>query len=116
MCENPIDSHDEIIKNGLEKSYKTRIEAAIKRHSQNKGEIMRNNQTTGAKNAPQAKTDTSPRMFVSTPNEWTDKKTGEVKTAWTTIGSAFEGEKGITVLLNALPMNGKLFIGESTEQ
>lgn len=111
--QNQIDSHDEIIKNGLEKSYKQRIGAAISRYSQNKGENMRQN-TTNQKGQG-TKTAASPRMFVSTPNEYTDKKNGEVKTVWTTIGSAFTSDKGITVLLNALPMSGKLFIGESTE-
>lgn len=55
-------------------------------------------------------------LSVSTPNEYTDKATGELKTSWSRIGAAFEGAKGITVVLNALPVNGKLFISEYQEQ
>ena len=55
-----------------------------------------------------------PRLFVSTMQEY--EKNGETLTNWTTIGNAIETEKGITVFLNALPINGRLFIGESKEE
>lgn len=49
--------------------------------------------------------------YVSTPNEYTDKE-GEVKTSWCTIGVAFKTTSGgIMVNLNALPLNGKIFLG-----
>ena len=32
------------------------------------------------------------------------------KDRWVKIGVCFEGEKGDTVVLNALPINGRLFI------
>lgn len=49
------------------------------------------------------------RYSVSTPREY-ETKDG-AKTYWTTIGSAFRNDKGnITVLLDASPINGKLFI------
>lgn len=54
------------------------------------------------------------RLNVSTPSEY--EQNGETKTYWQNVGSAFEGEKGITVMLNALPVNGKLFISEVTEK
>ena len=49
-------------------------------------------------------------LSVSTPTDY--EKDGEQRTAWNRIGSAFEGEKGMTVILNALPLSGKLFISE----
>lgn len=52
------------------------------------------------------------RLNVSTPTQSED---GE-KTFWTNIGSAWEGDKGISVVLNALPVNGKLFISEPQEK
>lgn len=55
------------------------------------------------------------RLNVSTPNTYTDKTTGEEKTHWTNVGSAFETERGIQVILNALPTTGKLFISEVKE-
>lgn len=54
------------------------------------------------------------RLNVSTASEY--EQNGETKTHWTNIGSAFESEKGIVVLLNALPINGKMFISEPKEQ
>lgn len=32
------------------------------------------------------------------------------KDIWNKVGAAFDSEKGTTVLLNSLPVNGKLFI------
>lgn len=32
------------------------------------------------------------------------------KDIWTKVGAAFDSDKGTTVLLNSLPVNGKLFI------
>lgn len=54
------------------------------------------------------------RLNVSTPTTYV--KDGEEQTHWTNVGSAFETEKGIQVILNALPVSGKLFISEPKEQ
>lgn len=57
------------------------------------------------------------RLNVSTPTERVDHKTGEVTgTFWTNCGSAFESEKGLHVILDVLPINGKLFISEPKEK
>lgn len=45
---------------------------------------------------------------VSTPTAYI--KDGKEETFWTSIGRAFESEKGITVRLNALPISGTLFL------
>lgn len=50
------------------------------------------------------------RLNVSTPTEY--EKDGKPETFWTNIGSAFVGDKGITVRLNALPVSGTLFLSE----
>jgi len=50
-------------------------------------------------------------LSVSAPREYTDKN-GEVKTSWKNCGTAFQGEKGMTVILDTLPLSGKLFIQE----
>lgn len=55
------------------------------------------------------------RLNVSSPVERT-MQNGEIETFWQNLGSAFESEKGITVLLNGLPTNGKLFISEPVER
>lgn len=52
-----------------------------------------------------------PDYNVSTPI-----KTGEDKTFWLRIGSAWKKENGISVALNALPINGKLFLGTPQEK
>jgi len=50
-----------------------------------------------------------PAYRASTPvNYGEDDK----ETRWTNIGVGFKNEKGITVLLDALPVNGKIFLGE----
>ena len=51
---------------------------------------------------------------VSTPTEY--EKNGEKQTYWTNIGRGFEGEKGIMVHLNALPVSGKMFLQVHTEK
>lgn len=51
---------------------------------------------------------------VATPN--VTIKDGVEKTFWTSIGSAFHGEKGTTIILNALPISGKLFISNEARQ
>jgi len=48
---------------------------------------------------------------VSTPVEYV-KKDGKTETFWQNVGRAWGGEKGISVVLNANPINGKLFISE----
>ena len=60
-------------------------------------------------NRKQTKTgDEKRRYSVATPREYTIN--GETKTHWTSVGSAFEGPKGWTIMLDSLPLNGKLFI------
>ncbi len=61
------------------------------------------------------------RYRVFTPRSYEDRE-GEEKTYWTRIGTAFKGEKSITILLDALPLNGRLVVileeaeaGEETE-
>lgn len=63
------------------------------------------NHAPGAVNKPA----TRQQFGVSTPKTYVDGN-GEEKTFWTTIGSAFFGEKGVNIELNALPVNGKIFI------
>ena len=50
-----------------------------------------------------------PDYRVSTPVEVDDEKT-----RWTNIGVGFEGKKGIMVYMDAVPINGKLFISGLT--
>lgn len=45
---------------------------------------------------------------VFTPVEYT--KDGEQKTRWTRIGTALGNKKGLTVLFNAYPVNGKAVV------
>jgi hypothetical protein len=54
------------------------------------------------------------RFSVSTPREYTDAD-GEVKTYWNFVGSAFESKNGFNIVLDALPINGKLFINLNPE-
>lgn len=35
---------------------------------------------------------------------------GELKTSWTTCGVAFKSDKGFNLILDTLPVNGKLFV------
>jgi hypothetical protein len=51
-----------------------------------------------------------PDYRATTPTEYENAKGKQ--TLWTNIGSAFKSEKGdsITVLLNALPVNGKIVL------
>lgn len=58
---------------------------------------------------------TARRLGVSTMVNYTDRD-GQEKTQWTNVGSAFQGDKGISVILNSLPINGKLFISEIPTQ
>jgi len=46
------------------------------------------------------------RLNASTPVE------RDGKTYWTRCGVAFVGDKGIQILLDAVPVNGKLFLSE----
>ena len=57
---------------------------------------------------------TRKRFTVSSPREYTDAQ-GEVKTHWNFVGSAFESKNGINVVLDALPINGKLYINLNPE-
>lgn len=50
------------------------------------------------------------KKTASTPVEY--EKDGETKTSWTNCGTWSQGDKGITVFLNSLPVNGKLFLSE----
>jgi len=50
---------------------------------------------------------------VSTPVEY--ERDGEKKTRWTRLGVAVPNKKGLSVLMNAYPVNGKAFIN-LTEQ
>ena len=54
------------------------------------------------------------RWTVSTPIPYEDKQTREEKTQWLRCGSAFTSPDGrsITVLLETLPLNGKLVLQE----
>jgi len=45
---------------------------------------------------------------VSTPVEY--ERDGEKKTRWTRLGVAVPNKKGLSVLMNAYPINGKAFI------
>lgn len=67
----------------------------------------RTNEKTSQTFPPVGKTE-SIQYNVSTPNEY--ESNGETKTFWTNIGRAFQNEKGIMVHLNALPVNGKMFL------
>lgn len=53
------------------------------------------------------------RYNVSTPREY--EQNGEKKTFWTNVGSGFETESGMMVYLDALPVNGKLFISAKAQ-
>ncbi|RTG98746.1 hypothetical protein [Thermus scotoductus] len=55
------------------------------------------------KNGKKAKEREQYRVF-------TTREYGEEQTFWVRIGTAFKGEKSIQVLLDALPLNGKLVI------
>jgi hypothetical protein len=59
---------------------------------------------------------TGPDYRATTPTEY-ESKEGK-KTQWTNIGAAFKSEKSssITVLLNALPVNGKIVLVEPKEE
>ena len=48
------------------------------------------------------------RFSISTPREYQVGE--EMKTYWTTIGTAWQSEKGFNIVLDALPVNGKMFI------
>jgi hypothetical protein len=50
-------------------------------------------------------------LTASCPVEYKDAK-GELQTSWKRCGVAFKGEKGINVILDTLPINGKLFLSE----
>ena len=54
-----------------------------------------------------------PTFRVSTPTEYENEEGKQ--TAWTNIGVAFQSDKGINVVLNATPINGKLFLSEYKE-
>ena len=49
---------------------------------------------------------------VLTTDEYQDKKTGETKTKWIRVGVAWPSRSGdgFDLRLNALPVNGKLFV------
>lgn len=71
---------------------------------------MARQQTTGrpTKGQPTQKT-----MYrVSTPKTY--EQNGEEKVFWQNIGRGFHGAKGISIELNALPMNGRMFLFEDT--
>jgi hypothetical protein len=55
------------------------------------------------KNGKKAKEREQYRVF-------TTREYGEERTFWVRIGTAFKGEKSIQVLLDALPLSGKLVI------
>ncbi|WP_135256391.1 hypothetical protein [Thermus caldilimi] len=50
-----------------------------------------------------------------TTREYEDSE-GETRTYWVQVGRAFRSEKGITVLLDALPLNGKLVLLPPNEE
>jgi len=54
-----------------------------------------------------------PAYRAATPVEY-EADEGQ-KTRWTNIGVAFENKNGITVLLDALPVNGKIYLSEYVE-
>ena len=49
------------------------------------------------------------RYRVFTPRSYEDAE-GEEKTYWTQVGTAFKGDRSITILLDALPLNGRLVV------
>lgn len=57
---------------------------------------------------------TKKRFTVSSPREYTNSE-GEIATHWNFVGSAFESKNGINVVLDALPINGKLYINLNPE-
>lgn len=54
------------------------------------------------------------RFSVSSPREYTAND-GEVKTYWSLVGSAFETKNGISVILDTIPLNGKMYINLNPE-
>lgn len=54
------------------------------------------------------------RMDVLTAREYEDKATGQTKTSWTKIGTAFKARdgEGWNVILDAFPVSGKLMLRE----
>lgn len=57
------------------------------------------------------------RRDVFVVNERQSGQGGEIKSFWTKVGSAFENKDGsVTVLLDALPTNGKLQIRDAETQ
>jgi hypothetical protein len=85
---------------------------------------MRNTQTTTTKTTTrkpvqtrmggETDTVTRKRFSVSSPREYTAND-GEVKTHWSYVGSAFESKNGIKVVLDSIPLNGKLYINLNPE-
>jgi len=88
--------------------HKERIKRAILNFNEKKGMNMRNNQSQHSNRKETI------RYSVSSPVEY--EKNGKKETFWQSLGTAFQGEKGMTVMLNALPTNGKLFISEITDK
>ena len=70
--------------------------------------------STEGKKGKEIATAAKKRYSVSTPSEYS--KDGESMTYWTSIGSAFTTETGLMVHLNALPLNGKMFIQEAKKK
>ena len=54
------------------------------------------------------------RMDVLTAREYEDKASGQTKTSWTKVGTAFKARdgEGWNIILDALPVNGKLVMRE----
>lgn len=46
----------------------------------------------------------SERFDIVTARQYADKTTGEIKTAWTLIGRAFQTSKGWSLMFDALPI------------
>jgi hypothetical protein len=57
------------------------------------------------------------KLVVLTGRDYTDERSREQKTAWTRIGAAWKSDKNpdsISVVLDALPVNGKMLIKVDT--
>ena len=60
---------------------------------------------------------TKKNLFVYSVTENVNAKTGEAKSFWNRVGVAFTNRDGsLNIVLNALPLNGKLHVREQTEK
>lgn len=71
---------------------------------------MKQTERSSKKTSKQTKKEAAVRLSVATASQYEDAN-GEEQTFWQNIGSAFKTKNGgINVRLNALPVNGQLYI------